>query len=136
MFSSKSIATTFFEETTIAMKGTRTITTFVCKCGVTRSQDLKKGYVNLLSHIKENHLDWEDIMKSKKTDQLSMDAFIDKQSTNVFNWLDWIVMKNLAFEMVEDERTRKMSKWGTISVTTLRKYLYLVTEAVENIVSN
>jgi hypothetical protein len=71
-------------------------------------------------------------MKSK-TIQSSMDKFIDKQSGAVFSWLDWIVMNNQAFEMVENERTRKMSKWGTISVTTLRKYLYLVAEAVENV---
>ena len=56
-YSSKSIATTFFQETETEIKETRTITTFQCQCGAKRSQDLKKGYVNLLSHIKDCHKD-------------------------------------------------------------------------------
>jgi hypothetical protein len=132
-YSSKEIAATFFQETGTETKGARTITLFECQCGTTRSQELKKGYVNLLSHIKESHKDWEQIMASKNN-QSSIMQFVDKKSSTIFSWLQWIVTKNLPLEIVEDELTRKMTKLESISVTTLRKYLYKVTEAVEDIV--
>ena len=84
----------------------------------------------MLSHIKDCHKDWEQIMNSK-TDQSSIMQFVDNQSSTIFSWLEWVVMKNQPFEIVEDELTRKMTKLKSISVTSLRKYLYLVTEAVE-----
>ena len=68
---------------------------------------------------------------NSKTDQSSIMKFVDNQPSTIFSWLEWVVMKNQPFEIVEDELTRKMTKWKSISVTSLRKYLYLVTEAVE-----
>jgi hypothetical protein len=54
-FESKAIATTFFEKVSSIEKGSVTITKFKCQCGTERTQNLEKGYQNLVSHIKESH---------------------------------------------------------------------------------
>ena len=51
-FESKAIAATFFQKVSSVENGNVTITKFRCHCGVERTQNLKKGYQNLVSHIK------------------------------------------------------------------------------------
>ena len=99
-FDSKDIAATFFEEVSSVEKGNATITKFKCQCGTPRSQNLKKGYQNLISHIKDSHKNWEQIMEDKQGNS-KISKFINKNASNVFGWLEWIVMSNLPFVFVE-----------------------------------
>jgi hypothetical protein len=110
-FESKAIAATFFEQVSSVENGNVTVTKFRCHCGVERTQNLKKGYQNLVSHIKEHHNNWQDIMTSKTLeDNTKITRFVNKKSSTVFSWLEWIVMANLPFVFVENELTRKNTK--------------------------
>jgi len=100
-FESKAIAATFFEQVSSVENGNVTVTKFRCHCGVERTQNLKKGYQNLVSHIKEHHNNWQDIMTSKTLeDNTKITRFVNKKSSTVFSWLEWIVMANLPFVFV------------------------------------
>ena len=130
-YSSKQLATTFFEEIESKQEGSRTITTFKCQCGTTRSQDLKKGYVNLLSHIKNQHPDWKDIMDSKKMQIDQQNPFINKKASTYYSWLQFIVIGNFPFTVVEHPLVRKMSKYESVGVSSVKKYLKSLTMEVE-----
>ena len=66
MYTTREIVTTFFEDVPKDSKGQQTKSKFKCSCGTTRTQDLKKGLTNLISHIKNDHKDWEEVMNGKK----------------------------------------------------------------------
>ena len=73
----------------------------MCSCGRTRVQNPKTSYGNLINHTKSDHNDWEEIMKAKDSKNPSM--FVNKRKgTKVFKWLEWIVMSNWPFTLVED----------------------------------
>ena len=132
-YESKAIAATFFEEISSEEKSNKTITKFKCQCGTIRSQDLKKGYVNLISHIKDQHKDWESIMESKHIgSNTSIMQFVNKKASSIFSWLEWIIMDNLPFTFVEKQLTRKNTKLDhSISTNTLMKYLKILSTEVE-----
>lgn len=110
---------------------------FRCRCGVERTQNIKKGYQNLASHIKEHHNDWQDIMESAHLeDSTEITRFVNKKASTVFSWLEWVIMTNLPFVFVESALTRKIIKLDFMSEDTLMKYLKLLTVEVENRVSN
>jgi len=99
-----------------------------CKsCGGTYSQDTKKGYTNLVTHIQKEHPYWEDMMKVND----DKNPFFHKKGSNIFNWLSWIIEDNLPFTFCERPNTRKFSKLDNLSVNTLMKYIKLTTERVE-----
>jgi hypothetical protein len=66
-------------------KGEQTIFKFTCSCGTTRTQNLKKGLTNLISHIKNDHKDWEEVMNNKKKDQ-PQSVFVNRKGNLIFNW--------------------------------------------------
>ena len=94
----------------------------------------KAGYGNLLNHIKSDHKDWEEIMKSQ--DSKNSSIFINKKGANIFKWLEWIVLADLPFQFAEHHLTRKNSSLDSITDETLKKYLLLVTENVEKRIAN
>ena len=138
MYTTREIVSTFFEglpKDSKGGKGEQTISKFTCSCGTTRSQDLKKGLTNLISHIKSDHKDWEEVMKSKKkTGPQSL--FVNRKGNLIFNWMEWVIMDNHSFSFVEKTLTKKHTNLEPISVDTLTKYIKLVTEAVEKDVAS
>ena len=135
-YSSKELATTYFEEIESKEVGNKTVTTFKCRCGTKRSQDLKKGYVNLVSHIKNQHLDWQEIMNAKKKITDNQNPFLNRKAGTYFSWLEWIILDNLSFTFVERPLTRKNTKLEAIGVVSLMKYLKQLTVEVERKVSS
>ncbi len=136
LFDSKTIAFTFFEKISSEQKGDSTVTKFKCQCGIQRTQNLKKGYQNLISHIKEQHPNWEEIIQSKNSkDNSKLTQFVSKKASTIFSWLEWITLCNLPFLFVENPFTRKYSKLDQISVQSLMKYLKILTVEVEKKIS-
>ena len=50
LYTTREIVNTFFEDVPKNTKGEHTNFKFKCSCGTTRTQDLKKGLTNLISH--------------------------------------------------------------------------------------
>ena len=130
MYTTREIVTTFFEDVPKDSKGQQTKSKFKCSCGTTRTQDLKKGLTNLISHIKNDHKDWEEVMNGKnKVGPQSL--FVNRKGSMIFNWLEWVITDNHSFSFVEKPLTKKHTKLEPISVDTLMKYINLVTQVVE-----
>ena len=72
-------------------------------------------------------------MNSKKKDH-PQSLFVNRKGSNIFNWMEWVIMDNHSFNFVEKPLTKKHTKLEPISVDTLMKYIKLVTEygAVES----
>lgn len=131
---SKQIVSTFFTKHHEEQVGDKLLITYLCSCGRQRVQNPKAGYGNLLNHIKSDHKDWEEIMKSQ--DSKNSSIFINKKGANIFKWLEWIVLADLPFQFAEHHLTRKNSSLDSITDETLKKYLFLVTENVEKRIAN
>ncbi len=132
-FESKEIVATFYQQISQEEKGHVLITKFKCQCGNTRTQNLKKGYGNLISHIKEQHTDWEKIMEAKRLNSSSkLTKFINKKAATIFGWMEWVIMANLPFSFVENDLTIKYTTLESICAKTFSKYLRLLALEVEN----
>ena len=128
-----------------------------CTCGTVRKQDIKVGYANLMLHIQLKHPNYLEIFhvaqqqedsqsetsslvtgsrtSSSVSGQMTLDYMFDTASTNVFKWLEWIVMDEHELAFCEKDFTRGNTKLDPISVKTLKKYLFKVVKAVERKVS-
>ncbi|KAI2512776.1 hypothetical protein MHU86_1564 [Fragilaria crotonensis] len=128
-----------------------------CSCGTIRKQDIKVGYTNLMSHIRQKHPNYTEVFSvyqqeesqsemssfvtgygtpsSSVSGQTTLDYMFDTASTNVFKWLEWIIMDEHELAFCEKDLTRGNSKLDPISVKTLKKYLFKVVKAVEKKVS-
>ena len=97
-----------------------------CKYGTIRKQNIKLGFSNLLSHIKQRHPNYEEVFaiaqQAHEVDSISDSAQVvtgtggvsgqttlaylfDNHSTNVFKWLQWIVIDEHKFLFCEKEWT-------------------------------
>jgi hypothetical protein len=129
-FDAKKKCATFFKEIgTVRKNKDVLITTFKCQCGITRTQDLKKGYSNLISHIYSQHPDWQEIMGTSNLG--GPNVFVNKKANTIFAWLEWIVMENLPFSFIERDLTRKNTKLDALCVDSLSKYMRLLNDQVE-----
>ena len=132
-----------------------------CTCGTVRKQNVKLGYTNLISHIKQTHPNYLEMFhlfqeadcarddgKSESetasvitspgtslSGQTTLEYMLDSRSTNIFKWLEWIVMGELELIFCEKDLTRSNTKLQPISVKTLKKYMFKLVEAVEKKVS-
>ena len=97
-------------------------------CGCIRKNN--SGNSNSLNHT-TTHTEWkEHYHKSKhaiRTGPIDIHvAHTSPEAKKLFGWIRWIVQRNRAFTVVEDEETRKFSKWDRITVKTLMKYMNLL----------
>jgi hAT family C-terminal dimerisation region len=134
-----------------------------CSCGKVRKQDIKVGFTNLMSHIRQKHPNYlevfhvaqqEDVHSetsslttiaaspagqqpsfSVVSGQTTLDYMFDTRSTNVFKWLEWIIMDEHELGFCEKDLTRGNANLEPISVKTLKKYLFKLVNAVEKRVS-
>ena len=93
MLSNKSIANSFF--TDIANE------TWQCCCGRKRKQSLKRGYGNLMEHIRSDHPNYIDEIEKRANPSVS------KLAQNRYGWLEWIVVNAFPFGSVEIEVNRR-----------------------------
>ena len=57
------------------------------------------------------------------------------KSENIYGWMEWVCMDLKPFAFVENELTRKYSSLEKITVTTLEKYMHLLTNKVEKVIA-
>ena len=135
--SQKEVCLTFFQLKNEFTENGKKKGNYECQCGISRVQEFGKGWGNLFQHITSSHPDYLDRMKSiNMAKSNSFDSFINKGASNAYNWIELIVMCNLPFSFVENEYIRKGMKYDNISVDTLMKYIWKLTTAVEEEVSN
>jgi hypothetical protein len=109
---------------------------FVCKCGETRRQQIASGYANLISHLNSKHANDDSLQAMKKhkldhSSKLELHGFASNKCAKIFQWMEWIIERNMPVSEVDDTLTRSMSKWDSICSKTLLKYIEKVTKKVE-----
>jgi ribosomal protein L37AE/L43A len=105
------------------------------KCGNGKAKN--GGWTNLLNHIKVCvGKSYEDIYdEAKKLETSSMGYFVVRQVSTVekemFEWIEFIVMKNLPIMFVDCPYTRKMCKPKPISSRSLRCHIMSLSELLK-----
>ena len=77
-----------------------------CRYGKLRKQIIKQGYRNLIGHISSSHPDHLELYHEAQqlsatstrfnhvlTGQTTLTYLVDAKSTNIFKWLEWIIIK-------------------------------------------
>lgn len=64
---------------------------WICKCGTLRVQAKKTGYTNLMSHIRADHKNYQELLKSDGQVKLDEYFFVSDKAAQVYGWIDWIV---------------------------------------------
>ncbi|RLO07788.1 hypothetical protein DYB28_011588 [Aphanomyces astaci] len=65
-----------------------------------------------------------------------LDAWFDPKVTNIFNWIEWLLMDEHEFTFVESQLKRKNSTLKPISVKTIKRYYFMMVKAVKRRVSS
>ena len=104
-----------------------------CKCGNKRKQKLNGGYQNLLSHIFMQHPNWKNEVSSEN---VKINFQISEKTKTIYGWLELIIKNNLPFSFVENEIVKNYCSLPSITVKTLKKYIHLVTQSVENVIAS
>ena len=76
---------------------------FKCTCNKRVKQPGKKGYTNLMSHLKNVHKDsWEDEYRRSKTKEQAVLPYpkVNKKAENNFRWLEWAILENSEYSFV------------------------------------
>ncbi len=110
-----------------------------CKCGVLRKQS-GSSYTNLVSHVQTQHPEsCAELLRdftcanstSKHVNEISvLKIFYGSKIQNLFGWIDLVVNGLLPFTSYENEPLVKHVKYGTVSYTTLMKYMSCLTRSV------
>ncbi|ETV72065.1 hypothetical protein H257_12857 [Aphanomyces astaci] len=97
------------------------------------------GYTNLYSLLKLKHPGLAGIYAEaigQNSKSAPLDAWFDPKATNIFNWIEWLIMNEHEFTFVESQLTRKNSTLKPISVKTIKRYCFKLVKAVERRVSS
>ncbi|RLN87487.1 hypothetical protein BBJ28_00025084 [Nothophytophthora sp. Chile5] len=98
---------------------------FRCKtCGLNRKQVAGSGYSNLLAHLAGKHEGYEAQFASFQNNSnrpLQSFGFVPVEASHLFQWIQWIVMRNMPIHEVEDPLTRTMSKLQPVTVKAVKK---------------
>jgi len=105
------------------------------KCTICETQRKKSGtsYANLISHIKHEHKNYEDLLIEKEGQhQLKMSSLLpNKKIGKYLGWFDIVINGLLPFSAVENEAIRRNVRHDSISLSTFMTYLVRLTKVVE-----
>ncbi|KAG3111168.1 hypothetical protein PI124_g9772 [Phytophthora idaei] len=94
-----------------------------CKqCGNERKQLASAGYSNLIAHLAHKHPGFKAqyaASLSKTNGRLQDFGFVSEETSHRFNWMRWIVERNMPLLEVDNELTRLMSRWTSVSSRVL-----------------
>ncbi|RLN57215.1 hypothetical protein BBJ28_00026336 [Nothophytophthora sp. Chile5] len=97
---------------------------FRCKiCGNERKQLTGTGYMNLIAHLKGKHEGYQDqfdAFQVNRSQPLHDFGFVSEKANHRFQWMRWIIERNMPLCEVDDKLTRAMSRLQPISSKTLK----------------
>ncbi|ETO77890.1 hypothetical protein F444_06981 [Phytophthora nicotianae P1976] len=98
---------------------------FRCKiCNKERKQVPGSSYSNLLAHLAGKHEGYEAVYASSQSNSsssLQAFGFVSEESSHLFQWIQWVVMRNMPVSEVEDDLTRAMSKLWSVTTKAVKK---------------
>jgi hypothetical protein len=115
---------------------------WVCACGNKRTWDPSSGYTNLMGHIKQQHSNYNDdyltakkLVRVKTSALVTINSLFNAKATRVHNYMEWVIMAELAISFVTNKLTRKNAAAAPIATNTLKKYSFDVMHAVEKAIT-
>ncbi|DAZ96558.1 TPA: LOW QUALITY PROTEIN: hypothetical protein N0F65_011235 [Lagenidium giganteum] len=112
---------------------------FKCNiCSLPRRQAPKTGYSNLLGHLTikyPTHGQEFAEFQRRKLSSLDVFGFVDPGTCNMYDWVRWIVDRNLPLSEVEADVTRQVVKMRPTSVETVKMYMRRIAKSVGNTIS-
>ena len=112
---------------------------FKCNiCGLTRKQAPRTGFSNFLSHLAAKHPTFQEeyaTFASRNITRMEAFGFVDEVS-NVYDWMRFIIERNLPLAEVENSLTRKLVRLQPITTATLKRYMRHVAERVGRMISS
>ncbi|KAE9215276.1 hypothetical protein PF004_g14804 [Phytophthora fragariae] len=107
-------------------------------CEQTRKQAARTGYTNLMSHLQSVHpTHGEEYaeFQARNLATLEVFGFVDEVTSHMYDWLRWIVERNLPLSEVENTLTRQLVRMRPTSVSTLKTYMARVAARVGTIIA-
>ncbi|KAG2880522.1 hypothetical protein PC110_g20675 [Phytophthora cactorum] len=133
MFTNRQVATFYFQQVLDA-QDELVAGYFRCRCSRVRHQAPRTGYSNLVLHIRSQHPDFEEVMRSAVPAETgTLVPWIRRRSLNLFGWLRWTVMCNLPLHFCENPETRRYSNLDPIGEEQLLEGIACVVQHVKPI---
>ncbi|KAJ0393153.1 hypothetical protein P43SY_010450 [Pythium insidiosum] len=95
-------------------------------CNAVRKQAPKTGYSNLMSHLSSvhpTHAEEYAEFQRRSLSSLEVFGFVDQDTSNMYDWLRWIVERHLPLIEVENKLTQQLVKMRPTSAATLKAYM-------------
>jgi hypothetical protein len=93
----------------------------------------ESGYSSLLAHLAGQHEGFETLYASSaRNSSRSRVGFIPEEVSHLFQWIQWIIMRNMPIHEVKDELTRAMSKLQPVKVKAVKKYMEWIAIKIGN----
>ena len=109
-----------------------------CKCGTKRKQRKNSGWMNLLTHIQQQHKN-SNVGASSSNESRNVaieNYFVSDKAKNIFGWLDWIIGNLEPFNFVSNQKNRQYSTLEGISTNTFLHNVHKLTALVEEKISS
>lgn len=136
LFSNKEIYQVYFTK----LEGFDIHTCKSCRANI--SQNLKKGFINCVNHVKTVHEeDWKQEMEAALAAEKDggcmlqyMKRKVSQKAQTYHDWCEWVIMDDQPFSFVDNKYARKNTKLEPICRNTLMKYLDLLSIEVQEII--
>ncbi|KAF1783287.1 hypothetical protein GQ600_25915 [Phytophthora cactorum] len=114
IFTNRQVATFYFQQVLDAQD--EPVAGYVrCRRSRVRQQAPRTGYSNLVSHVRSQHPDFEEVKRSAVPAETgTLVPWIRRRSLNLFGWLRWTVMCYLPLHFCENPETRRYSNLDPI----------------------
>ncbi|GMF42607.1 unnamed protein product [Phytophthora fragariaefolia] len=91
-------------------------------CGASHKQQVDSGNSNLMFHLNSTYLDFEETYQASVATNapLSSFGFVSEATHHRYQWLQWVVERNMPISEVDNRLTRSMSSWKPVSSKTLK----------------
>ncbi|KAG6958905.1 hypothetical protein JG688_00010319 [Phytophthora aleatoria] len=80
-------------------------------------------YSNLKAHLAAKHAGYQTSFEGSSGRSLQSYGFVSEEASHLFQWIQWIIMRNMPIHEVEDALTRAMSKLRPVTVKAVKKCL-------------
>lgn len=109
---------------------------YVCRCGKRRKQNPRRGYGNLMDHIRSDHPKYLEELRESNRSPFPL-GNISEKAHNIYGWLHWVITDGYPFSFVDKkDTTQQYSRLKSTCAKTLVSYMSKVTTAVESKITN
>ena len=77
---------------------------YVCRCGKRRKQNPRRGYGNLMDHIRSDHPKYLEELRESNRSPFPLGK-ISEKAHNIYGWLHWVITDGYPFSFVDKKDT-------------------------------